>query len=82
MKRALRRVSGSTLEFDLSPYRNILHQINTLQPEFETKSNSELRKVSLELRIQVRESADTDNLLFRAFALVREHYKLILLMNK
>jgi preprotein translocase subunit SecA len=72
MKRVLRRVTGSTLEFDLSPYQKILHQINTLQTEFETKSNSELRKVSLELRTQSRESADTDNLLVKAFALVRE----------
>ena len=46
LKRYHQRLNGSTLEYDLSFYQDILNEINELKNKFEEKSDNELKKIS------------------------------------
>ena len=78
LKRYHHRLNGSTLEYDLSPYQNILNEINKFKSEFENKSDSQLKNISQVLINNTKNSVCTNELLVEAFALVREAIRRVL----
>ena len=72
LKRFQQRLHGSTTEYDLTPYQNILSEINALKAEFEPKSDQQLKDVSLRLIKRACNNEILDDLLTEAFALVGE----------
>ncbi len=72
LKRYHQRLNGSTLEYDLSPYQNILNEINRFKSEFENKSDYQLKNTSQVFLNKAKNYDYTNELLVEAFALVRE----------
>jgi preprotein translocase subunit SecA len=81
LKRYHQRLNGSTLEYDLSAYQNILNEINKFKNEFEEKSNNELKKISQMLINKAKECECLNEFLIEAFALVREAIRRVLRLN-
>lgn len=72
LKEHHRRLTGSTTEYDLTPYQDNLYEISRLRSEFEPKSNEQLQGYSKRLIAKARAGEPLDGLLIEAFALVRE----------
>lgn len=72
LKRFHQRLNGSTIEYNLTPYQNILSEINRLKAELKNKSNNQLKNISQMLIKRARNDECFDYLLAEAFALVRE----------
>ena len=81
LKETHRRLSGSTIETELTSYQNILSDINKLKSEFDNKSDDQLKNSSQKLREQARNDESPDNLLVEAFVLVREAIRRILKLH-
>jgi preprotein translocase subunit SecA len=64
------KLRGIPLEFDLEKYKKILSKTN--KDKLERASDSSLKEMSARLKDQAREGISPDNLLFEAYALVRE----------
>jgi len=72
LRQIFHRSRGRCIEFDLTPYRRILEQIEERGSEFKKRTDSALKELSNELISQAHEGAAPDKLLVEAFALVRE----------
>jgi preprotein translocase subunit SecA len=81
LKLFTKRISGSTVEFNLTAYQNILSKINSLANEYKNKSDKELLKISQTLKTKARDKENVDDLLIEGFALVREAIVRILKLN-
>ncbi len=77
LKRYHQRFNGSTIEFELSPYQNILNEIKKLVPTFSKKSDNQLKIISKEF-IDDSNRNNLDEMLVEAFALVYEAIRRIL----
>ena len=67
LKLYIKRIKGSTVEYDLTTYQNILFKINNLKPEYKNKSDKELLKISQMLKTRARNSESVDDLLVEGF---------------
>lgn len=65
-----RRLTGSPIEYDLSPYMRLVSKINSI--ELGGESDGELKKISSGLIRRARDGEDLNDLLVESFALVRE----------
>jgi len=81
LKETHHRLTGSTIETELTSYQNILSDINKLKFEFENKSDDQLKIASQKLRERAWDNESPDNLLVEAFALVREGIQRILKLH-
>ncbi|MEJ2614660.1 MAG: hypothetical protein P8Z35_06865, partial [Ignavibacteriaceae bacterium] len=72
LKRFHQHLNGSTLEYDLTFYQNILHEIKELSSIYINKSDGEIKSVSQELINKATCGEKTDNLLVKAFVIVNE----------
>jgi len=81
LKETHRRLTGSTIETELTCYQNILGDINKLKSEFANKSDNQLKNASQKLRERARDNESPDNLWVEAFALVREAIRRVLKLH-
>ncbi len=81
IKETHRRLTGSNIETELTPYQNTLREINALKSAFENKTDVNLKHASQKLRQKSRDGESPDNLLVEAFALVREAIRRILRLH-
>jgi preprotein translocase subunit SecA len=65
-----RKLTGSPIEYDLSPYLRILSEINAV--ELSRLSDGDLKKISSNLIRRARDGEDLNEILLESFALVRE----------
>ena len=72
VKKVHQRINGSTTEYDLTPYKNILREIDKLKTEIENKNDNQLKSNSQTLIERARNNVCLDDLLIEAIALVRE----------
>lgn len=70
LKEGIRSLRYRSVDFDISPYMNWLECIN--EHKMEQKSDTELKQVSFELIKQARSGTAVNELLVKAYALVRE----------
>ena len=71
-KNHLSQINHPGIEFDLAPYQQILADINLLEAEYKNKPDTELQRISIELKEKALADFSLDDLLVKAFALVRE----------
>jgi preprotein translocase subunit SecA len=81
LPKLLTKIFGSRNERLLKQYRQIVVQINALEPRFESISDDELRQQIQTLRQRAAEGTSLDVLLPETFALVREGGKRVLKMR-
>ncbi len=81
LPKLLTKIFGSRNERLLKQYRQIVAQINALEPRFESISDDELRQQIQALRQRAAEGTSLDALLPETFALVREGSKRVLKMR-
>jgi preprotein translocase subunit SecA len=72
LKNLARRVFGDPNERDLRRYREVVHDINALEPQMKALSDDQMRAKTEEFRRRLAEGETLDDLLVEAFALVRE----------
>ncbi len=68
----VKRVLGDPNERDIRRYRDDIEAINELEPQMKALSNEQLRAKTDELKRQLEDGEDLDDLLHEAFAVVRE----------
>ena len=56
----------------VNKYQNLINQINTLESDLKTLTDSELRAKSFQLKKQYKANQDLDNIIAESFALTRE----------
>ena len=78
LKRYYQRLNGSSVEYDLKFYKDILGDIKKLSSSFDKKSDQQIKSISHELINKAINNENLDNLLTDAFALVREAVKRVL----
>ncbi len=71
-KNLLKTVFGDPNERELKRHREVVAQINALEPEMQARSNAELRAKTDEFRQRLADGETLDTLLPEAFAVVRE----------
>jgi len=71
----LTRILGDPNQRDLKRLQPLVNQINNLEPEYETLTDSELRAKTAEFKTRYENGEDLDDLLPEAFAVVREASK-------
>ncbi|MBN1360718.1 MAG: ankyrin repeat domain-containing protein [Sedimentisphaerales bacterium] len=72
LRQTFHRFRGRLIEFDLTPYRKLLAQIDTREDELVKLSDARLRELSDDLIARGRAGTKLDDLLVEAFALARE----------
>jgi preprotein translocase subunit SecA len=72
LKRFHQRLNGSTVEYNLAFYRNIVNDIDRYRSDFELESDDQLKKLSQKLQVRARKGNCLDDICLEAFALVRE----------
>ena len=72
LKRFHHRINGSTVKYDLTPYTKILDEIKNHESNLKKKTDCELKQISQELTAQAQKDMSLDDLLVKAYALVRE----------
>ncbi len=72
LRQIFHRVRGRLIEFDLTPYRKLLAQIDVRGDEIKKHADSRLKELSSELIARARAGVGLDDLLVEAFALGRE----------
>ena len=72
LKNLARRVFGDPNERDLRRYREVVHEINALEPQMKALTDDQMRAKTEEFRRRLAEGETLDDLLVEAFALVRE----------
>ncbi len=72
LKRLHQRVTGSTIEYDLSRYYGIVDEIKRHQSLLTGKTDQELKQLSQELSEKARQDRPLKDLLITAYALVNE----------
>ena len=70
LKRLYKHMTGSTVEYSLKPYYGKLLKIKNREAQLKPKTDRQLRDLSKELAVQVREGLSLDGLLVTAYALV------------
>ena len=70
-----KRIFGSSNDRILKPYYAKVPRINALEPEFVKLTDEQLRQKTFEFREQVAKGRKLDDLMFEAFAAVREAAK-------
>ena len=78
IKRLIKKLDGSTIEYDLSGYSNFLNKINTCHLQFEKYTDKQLTDLSASLKDKIRNGEDPDSLVVPSFALVKEAVRRIL----
>ncbi len=68
----IRKIFGTKNERDLKKLRPLVSAINELEPRIQALSDSELRAKTAEFRTKLDQGATLDDILFEAFAVVRE----------
>jgi preprotein translocase subunit SecA len=68
----LTKIFGSKNERELKRLWPMVQQINVLEPEIQKLSDEDLRKKTAELQEKLKQGATLDEILFEAFAVVRE----------
>ncbi len=72
LRQVFHRFRGRLIEFDLTPYRKLLAQIDAREEEIRKHTDSHLKELSSELIARARTGVGLDDLLVEAFALGRE----------
>jgi preprotein translocase subunit SecA len=72
LRQVFHRFRGRLIEFDLTPYRKLLAQIDVRGEEIKKCADTRLKEMSGELISRARAGARLDDLLVEAFALGRE----------
>ena len=70
-----KRIFGSSNDRILKPYYARIPRINALEPDFAKLTDDQLRQKTAEFREQVAKGRKLDDLMFEAFACVREGAK-------
>jgi len=77
----LQKLFGTSNKKKLRPYYSRVEQINALEPEIAKMSDSQLQEKSKHFREKLAQGATLDDILFEAFAVVREVAKRVLNMR-
>ena len=72
MKTFFKKIFGSRNQRLLNDYSKIVSKINALEPEMQRCSDEELRKKTEQFQSELLKNKNLDELLPRAFAVVRE----------
>jgi preprotein translocase subunit SecA len=72
LRQVFHRFRGRLIEFDLTPYRKLLAQIDVRGEEIKEYADSRLKELSSELTSRARAGIGLDDLLVEAFALGRQ----------
>ncbi len=80
-KYLIRKLFGTQTERDIKKLQPYVAVINELEPGLESLDNSQLRAKTAEFREKIHQGASLDDLLFEAFAVVREVSKRTLHMR-
>jgi len=72
LQRWLKKLDGCAIEYDLEQYRSVLGEILKCRNVYESKNDSELKAISLDLADRARAGQSLDKLLVQAYALVYE----------
>ncbi len=72
LRQVFHRFRGRLIEFDLTPYRKLLAQIDVRGAEIKKYADSRLKELSSELVSRTQAGAKLDDSLVEAFALARE----------
>jgi preprotein translocase subunit SecA len=75
MRGLLTKIFGDPHEKTLKPFRQIVEEINELEPEFQRMSDYDLQQLTPELTQRLADGETLDDLLPEAFAAVREAAK-------
>ncbi|RJP72152.1 MAG: accessory Sec system translocase SecA2, partial [Ignavibacteriales bacterium] len=75
IKRYYHRLSGSTIEYELTEYENLLLQINNIKNELSSKSDFQLKELSQKLKADAVANSNLEDILVDAYALVNEAIK-------
>jgi preprotein translocase subunit SecA len=75
MRGLLTKIFGDPHEKTLRPFRQIVEEINELEPEFQRMSDNDLRQLTPEFKQRLADGETLDDLLPEAFAAVREAAK-------
>jgi preprotein translocase subunit SecA len=68
----LKKVVGDPHAREIKHYREVVEEINALEPELKALSNEQLRGKTDEFRKRLKEGEDLDDIMVEAFAVVRE----------
>jgi len=68
----IKKMFGTKNERELKKMQPLVAQINEIEPTMQAKSDAELRAMTAEFKQRMDQGATVDDLLFDAFALVRE----------
>ena len=71
-RRFYRRLTGSTIEYDLSGYEKTLYEIRLLEAELVHQTDEQLKQISTGLFRKARQAGTLEDLLVEAYALVCE----------
>lgn len=77
----LRKWLPDSSERQIKKYMKLADQIEKLEPEFEGLSDDELKDKTVEFKQRYQDGTDLDDLLYEAFAVVREASKRVLKMR-
>jgi preprotein translocase subunit SecA len=72
VRQLYKRLNGCTVEYDLSPYREMLLEINGSESRLSKLTNLQLQQISADLKKRVQHDGLQQQTLFEVFALVRE----------
>ena len=72
LKRFYKSLNGSTIEYNLAPYIEILDEIKKYEPQLKKNTDNQLKQISQELIVGARKNMDLDDLLVKAYSLVFE----------
>ncbi|MCH8108777.1 MAG: preprotein translocase subunit SecA [Chloroflexi bacterium] len=75
MLKGLARLIGGSNEGVIKKIKPEIEQINILEPEFEQLSDEQLREKTDEFKARLKDGEELDDLLYEAFAIVREAAK-------
>ncbi|MBL6965885.1 MAG: hypothetical protein ISR60_04965 [Anaerolineales bacterium] len=74
-KRIVQAIGGDPQKKQIDAYKQVVEQINALEPEYEALNEAELRNKSNEFRVRLAQGETLDDLLAEAYAVVREASK-------
>jgi preprotein translocase subunit SecA len=70
--RLIRKLNGSTIEYDLSSYQTLLNQINGLEKSLRSATDRQLQDIAGLLQVKTKDGVLHECDIVQAFALVRE----------
>ena len=81
LKRFHQQLNGSTVKYDLTPYFSTLDEIKKHESNLKKKTDCQLKQISQGLTAQAQKDMNLDDLLVKAYALVRESIIRVLGLN-